>query len=70
MTHRITVWCLSNGFVQASIIIRKKEAKAEELQEAREELANSEKELRQRNSQGPDGEEVVRGDEVHCLKTL
>lgn len=54
---------------QASIIIRKKEAKAEELQEAREELANSEKELRQRNSQGPDGEEVVRGDELQHLVT-
>uniref|UniRef100_A0A3B3ZJ20 Intraflagellar transport protein 81 homolog n=1 Tax=Periophthalmus magnuspinnatus TaxID=409849 RepID=A0A3B3ZJ20_9GOBI len=35
---------------QASIIIRKKEAKAEELQEAREELSNAEKELNQRGS--------------------
>uniref|UniRef100_UPI0037E727C5 intraflagellar transport protein 81 homolog n=1 Tax=Semicossyphus pulcher TaxID=241346 RepID=UPI0037E727C5 len=51
---------------QASIIIRKKESKAEELQEAREELAAAERELRQRNSQaqGPDGEEVIRGDEL------
>uniref|UniRef100_A0AAQ6AP32 Intraflagellar transport protein 81 homolog n=1 Tax=Amphiprion ocellaris TaxID=80972 RepID=A0AAQ6AP32_AMPOC len=50
---------------QASIIIRRKESKAEELQEAREELAAAERELRQRSSQaqGSDGEEVIRGDE-------
>lgn len=55
---------------QASIIIRRKESKAEELQEAREELAASERELRQRNSQahGSDGGEVVWRDEVHCLE--
>ncbi|XP_061622661.1 intraflagellar transport protein 81 homolog isoform X1 [Phyllopteryx taeniolatus] len=50
---------------QASIIIRKKEAKAEELQEAREELAAAERELTHRTSQAlaSNGEEVVRGDE-------
>lgn len=62
--------------LQASIIVRRKESKAEELQEAREELATAERELRQRSSeaQAPNGEEVVRGDEVkspsycHCYK--
>ena len=51
---------------QASIISRKKEARAEELQRAREELAAAERELTQRSSQarGGDGEEMVRGDEV------
>ncbi|KAM9811131.1 intraflagellar transport protein 81 homolog [Neosynchiropus ocellatus] len=51
---------------QASIIVRKKEAKAEELQEAREELAAVERELRQRNNQtqSSDGEEVIRDDEL------
>ncbi|XP_047236250.1 intraflagellar transport protein 81 homolog [Girardinichthys multiradiatus] len=54
---------------QASIIIRKKETKAEELQEAREELAAAERELKQRGShgQGPHGEEVIRGDELKRL---
>ncbi|KAM9391908.1 intraflagellar transport protein 81 homolog [Pholidichthys leucotaenia] len=54
---------------QASIIARKKESKAEELQEAREELAVAERELRQRSSQGQgsDGEEVIRGDELKRL---
>lgn len=54
--------------LQASIIFRKKEAKAEELQEAREKLAAAERELKQRSSQsqGSYGEEVVRGDEVRC----
>lgn len=53
--------------LQASIIIRRKESKAEELQEAREELAAAERELRQRSSQAQasDGDEVVRDDEVH-----
>lgn len=44
----------------------------------REELAAAERELRQRTSQAQssDGEEVIRGDEVHCcsyfhnLKTI
>ena len=51
---------------QASIIGRKKEARAEELQRAREELASAERELTQRSSQarGGVGEEVIRGDEV------
>lgn len=53
--------------MQASIIFRKKESKAEELQEAREELAAAERELKQRTSQtqGSYGEEVIHGDEVH-----
>ncbi|PWA18456.1 hypothetical protein CCH79_00009896 [Gambusia affinis] len=52
---------------QASIIVRKKESKAEELQEAREELAAAERELKQRSSQGQgsNGEEIIRGDEVN-----
>ncbi|KAJ3604378.1 hypothetical protein NHX12_029119 [Muraenolepis orangiensis] len=55
---------------QASIIVRKKEAKAEELQRAREELAAAERELAQRSSsqgRGDDQEEVVRGDELKRL---
>uniref|UniRef100_A0A4W6G779 Intraflagellar transport protein 81 homolog n=1 Tax=Lates calcarifer TaxID=8187 RepID=A0A4W6G779_LATCA len=54
---------------QASIIIRRKESKAEELQEAREELAAAERELRQRTNQpqASDGEEVIRGDELKRL---
>uniref|UniRef100_A0A667XGF1 Intraflagellar transport protein 81 homolog n=1 Tax=Myripristis murdjan TaxID=586833 RepID=A0A667XGF1_9TELE len=54
---------------QASIIIRKKETKAEELQEAREELAAAERDLAQRTNQArdPDGHKVVRGDELKRL---
>ncbi|KAL3976278.1 mucolipin 2 [Sarotherodon galilaeus] len=54
---------------QASIIARRKESKAEELQEAREELAAAEREMRQRTNQtqGSDGEEVIRGDEMKRL---
>lgn len=54
---------------QASIIIRRKESKAEELQEAREELAGAERELRQRSSQAQasDGGEIIRGDELKRL---
>uniref|UniRef100_A0A4W3HE11 Intraflagellar transport protein 81 homolog n=1 Tax=Callorhinchus milii TaxID=7868 RepID=A0A4W3HE11_CALMI len=50
---------------QASIISRKKEAKAEELQESREELLNMEKELAQKSNQARDfdGTEVLKGDE-------
>ncbi|XP_062310689.1 intraflagellar transport protein 81 homolog [Osmerus eperlanus] len=50
---------------QASIIVRKKEAKAEELQEAREEQLGAERELTQKNSQARDlvGDHVIRGDE-------
>ncbi|XP_034027169.1 intraflagellar transport protein 81 homolog [Thalassophryne amazonica] len=56
---------------QASIIVRKKEAKAEELQEAREDLAAAERELQQRTkrTQPSDGEEVIRGDEQKHLVT-
>ncbi|KAF3696167.1 Intraflagellar transport protein 81 -like protein [Channa argus] len=54
---------------QASIIVRRKESKAEELQEVREELAAAERELRQRTSQAQasDGEEIIRGDELKRL---
>ncbi|KAM3611337.1 uncharacterized protein V6R79_016846 [Siganus canaliculatus] len=54
---------------QASIIIRKKESKAEELREAREELAAAERELRQRSNQAhnSEGGEVIRGDEMKRL---
>ncbi|XP_078083589.1 intraflagellar transport protein 81 homolog [Mustelus asterias] len=50
---------------QASIISRKKEAKAEELQEGKEELSNMEKELAQKTNQARDfdGTEVLKGDE-------
>ena len=51
---------------QASIISRKKEAKAEELQEAKEKLANLEREVSVKTSQTRefDGTEVLKGDEV------
>ncbi|XP_039628079.1 intraflagellar transport protein 81 homolog [Polypterus senegalus] len=51
---------------QASIIMRKKEAKAEELQEAKEELSRVEKELAQRSSQARDldGNEIIKDDEL------
>ncbi|XP_054628729.1 intraflagellar transport protein 81 homolog isoform X1 [Dunckerocampus dactyliophorus] len=54
---------------QASIIIRKKEAKAEELQEAREELAAAERQLKHKTDQAraSNGEEVIRGDELKRL---
>ncbi|XP_028269658.1 intraflagellar transport protein 81 homolog [Parambassis ranga] len=54
---------------QVSIVIRKKESKAEELQEVREELAAADRELRQRTSQArsSDGEEVIRSDELKRL---
>ncbi|CAN9512707.1 unnamed protein product [Ophioblennius macclurei] len=54
---------------QASIITRRKEAKAEELQEAREELVVAERELSHRSSQiyTADGPEVIRGDELKHL---
>ncbi|XP_072536929.1 intraflagellar transport protein 81 homolog [Salminus brasiliensis] len=50
---------------QASIIARKKEAKAEELQEAREELAAMTKEVSAKSSQarGQGGVEMIRTDE-------
>lgn len=58
--------CNNLIFTQASIISRKKEAKAEELQECREELLSMEKELAQKSSQARDfdGTEVLKGDEV------
>ncbi|XP_072289549.1 intraflagellar transport protein 81 homolog isoform X1 [Eucyclogobius newberryi] len=54
---------------QASIIIRKKEAKAEELQESREELATAEKELSQRRDHGAGGDGVVKREEMQRLVT-
>ncbi|XP_052420374.1 intraflagellar transport protein 81 homolog isoform X1 [Carassius gibelio] len=50
---------------QAAIIVRKKETKLEELQEAREELAAVERELNTKSSQARerDGAELIRGDE-------
>ncbi|KAG9487743.1 hypothetical protein GDO78_007499 [Eleutherodactylus coqui] len=50
---------------QAAIIARKKETKAEELQEAKEEIANLEREIAQKSSQARDndGSEMLRGDE-------
>uniref|UniRef100_A0A2I3GQ00 Intraflagellar transport protein 81 homolog n=1 Tax=Nomascus leucogenys TaxID=61853 RepID=A0A2I3GQ00_NOMLE len=50
---------------QASIISRKKEAKAEELQEAKEKLANLEREASVKRNQTRefDGTEVLKGDE-------
>ncbi|KAM4809017.1 intraflagellar transport protein 81 homolog [Rhinophrynus dorsalis] len=58
---------------QAAIITRKKETKAEELQEAKEEIANLEKEIAQKSSQARDidGSEVLRGDEFkHYVSKL
>ncbi|NXG24847.1 IFT81 protein, partial [Grallaria varia] len=51
---------------QASIIARKKEAKAEELQAAREELARLERQAQHRSTQahGPEGSEVLTEDEL------
>uniref|UniRef100_A0ABM5F2N7 Intraflagellar transport protein 81 homolog isoform X1 n=1 Tax=Pogona vitticeps TaxID=103695 RepID=A0ABM5F2N7_9SAUR len=50
---------------QASIISRKKAAKAEELQAAKEELSNLEKQMLQKSNQAREsnGEEVLKGDE-------
>uniref|UniRef100_H3BA04 Intraflagellar transport protein 81 homolog n=1 Tax=Latimeria chalumnae TaxID=7897 RepID=H3BA04_LATCH len=50
---------------QASIISRKKEAKAEELQDAKEELSSLERDIAQKTNQARDfdGVEVLRGDE-------
>ncbi|KAI2661886.1 hypothetical protein H4Q32_007582 [Labeo rohita] len=50
---------------KAAIIVRKKETKVEELQEAREELAAVERELNMKSSQAREqgGAELIRGDE-------
>uniref|UniRef100_A0A673L764 Intraflagellar transport protein 81 homolog n=1 Tax=Sinocyclocheilus rhinocerous TaxID=307959 RepID=A0A673L764_9TELE len=50
---------------QAAIIVRKKETKVEELQEAREELAAVEREMNMKSSQARErgGAELIRGDE-------
>lgn len=52
--------------VQASIIARKKEAKAEELQAAREELSGTERQMLHKTSQAHEleGSEVLKGEEV------
>ncbi|OCU02076.1 intraflagellar transport protein 81 homolog isoform X1 [Xenopus laevis] len=58
---------------QAAIIARKKETKAEELQEAKEEIANIEREIAQKSTQARDidGSEVLRGDEFkHYVSKL
>ncbi|XP_033989136.1 intraflagellar transport protein 81 homolog [Trematomus bernacchii] len=53
---------------QASIIMRRKESKAEELQEAREELASAERDLRGRSqAQDSEGGEIIRTDELKRL---
>ncbi|XP_033935523.1 intraflagellar transport protein 81 homolog, partial [Pseudochaenichthys georgianus] len=53
---------------QASIIMRRKESKAEELQEAREELVSAERDLRGRSqAQDSEGGEIIRTDEVKRL---
>ncbi|XP_069727059.1 intraflagellar transport protein 81 homolog [Phaenicophaeus curvirostris] len=50
---------------QASIISRKKEAKAEELQAAKEEMSSTERQMLQKTSQAQElkGSEVLKGDE-------
>ncbi|OXB64120.1 hypothetical protein ASZ78_002050 [Callipepla squamata] len=59
---------------QASIISRKKEAKAEELQAAKEEMSSTEREMLQKTNQAHelDGSEVLKGDELNdgCLCSL
>lgn len=52
--------------MQASIISRKKEAKAEELQAAKEEMASAERQMLQKTNQAHEleGSEVLKGDEV------
>lgn len=58
-------------FIQASIISQKKEAKAEELQAAKEEMSSTEKQMIQKTNQAHelDGSEVLKGDEV-CHVTV
>lgn len=53
-------------FIQASIISRKKEAKAEELQAAKEEMSSTEEQMIQKTNQAQelDGSEVLKGDEL------
>ncbi|OWK15207.1 hypothetical protein Celaphus_00000337, partial [Cervus elaphus hippelaphus] len=57
---------------KASIISRKKEAKAEELQEAKEKLANLEREVSVKTNQTRefDGTEVLKGDEASLPDSL
>ncbi|XP_044296534.1 intraflagellar transport protein 81 homolog isoform X2 [Varanus komodoensis] len=57
---------------QASIISRKKAAKAEELQDAKEELSNLERQMLQKSSQAQElnGAEVLKGDEVKKLNAM
>ncbi|XP_030901392.1 intraflagellar transport protein 81 homolog [Melopsittacus undulatus] len=58
---------------QASIMSRKKEAKAEELQAAKEELSSVEKQMQQKTSQAHEleGSEVLKGDELkHYVNKL
>lgn len=57
--------------MQASIISRKKEAKAEELQAAKEEMSSVERQMLQKTNQAQEleGSEVLKGDEV-CNVTV
>ncbi|XP_074461995.1 intraflagellar transport protein 81 homolog isoform X3 [Larus michahellis] len=58
---------------QASIISRKKEAKAEELQAAKEEMSSTERQMLQKTSQAHEleGSEVLKGDEFkHYVNKL
>lgn len=57
--------------MQASIISRKKEAKAEELQAAKEEMSSTERQMLQKTNQAHEleGSEVLKGDEV-CNVTV
>lgn len=52
--------------MQASIISRKKEAKAEELQAAKEEMSNIERQMLQKANEAREleGTEILKGDEV------
>lgn len=61
---------LLSMITQASIISRKKTAKAEELQTAKEELANLERQMLQKSNQARElnGTEVLKGDEVSCFQ--
>ncbi|NWR75524.1 IFT81 protein, partial [Centropus unirufus] len=56
---------------QASIISRKKEAKAEELQAAKEEMSSTERQMLQKTSQAQEleGSEVLKGDEFKLYVT-
>ena len=58
-----------NFDLQAAIIARKKEAAAEALQEAREEMSHVEQETNEKRQQAQqhDGEEVLKGEDVRKI---